>query len=108
MTNEKIVENIKVQYNRDLRKQLVKRVANSEKMDDKEEIKNGYSIMSQIFSYILGQTGWDPADNSKKLDDSPLRILKEAFPNIESTKWFNGVEQNVNKSIENQIMNESK
>lgn len=108
MTNEEIIESIKAQYNRDLRKQLVKRLQENEKMNDRQGIKSGYNIMNQIFSYVLKERGWTIAENANQWDNSPLEILQQAFPNIESTQWYKGLELNVQKSIEVQMSEETK
>lgn len=108
MTNEEIIESIRAQYNRDLRKQLVKRLQESEKMNDRQGIQSGYNIMNQIFSYVLKERGWIIAENANRWDNSPLEILQQAFPNIESTQWYKGLELNVQKSIEVQMGEETK
>ena len=56
--------------------------------------------MNQIFSYVLGQLGWSLAENSQAWDNSPLDILQDAFPQIEATQWYKGLELNVQKSID--------
>ena len=108
MTNEEIIESIRAQYNRDLRKQLVKRLLESEKMNDRQGIQSGYNIMNQIFSYVLKERGWTIAENANRWDNSPLEILQQAFPNIESTQWYKSLELNVQKSIEVQMSEETK
>ena len=100
MTHQEIIDTIKAQYNRDLRKQLVKNLKDHEKNNDRDAIKSGYQIMNQIFSFILAQLGWNIADNALNWDESPLQILKESFPHIEETQWFQGLKLNIQKSIE--------
>lgn len=100
MTHQEIIDAIKAQYNRDLRKQLVKNLIEHEKNNNREGMKPGYQIMNQIFSYVLGELGWKLADNALTWDESPLQILEQAFPHIEETKWFQGLQLNLRKSIE--------
>jgi hypothetical protein len=108
MTHQEIIESIKSQYNRDLRKQLVKSILENEKANDAQSLKGGYNIMNQIFSYVLNQLGWNIAENAEKWDESPLEIMKEAFPKLETTQWFQQLQLQVKKSIEVQIAQEAK
>ncbi|MFT7878961.1 MAG: hypothetical protein ABXS91_01090 [Sulfurimonas sp.] len=108
MTHEEIIESIKEQYNRDLRKQLVKSLLIHEKNKDQEALRSAYQIMNQIFSYVLNKLGWTITDNASKWDSSPLDILCEAFPKIETTQWFAQQQLNVQKSIEVKMAEEAK
>ena len=108
MTHEEIIESIKAQYNRDLRKQLVKTLLEHEKNKDQAALKSGYQIMNQIFSYVLGQLGWTMTDNASKWDSSPLDIMCAAFPKIETTQWFAQLQLNVKRSIELKMGEEAK
>ena len=84
MEKTEIIETLKDNYNRDLRKQVVKTILASEK-----ESKNpDYKIINQIFSYVLKELNWNIADNNKEWDSTPLDIMEEAFPKLESSKWF--------------------
>jgi len=84
MENIQIIETLKDNYNRDLRKQVVKTIISNEK-----ESKNpDYKIINQIFSYVLKELNWDLAKNTKNWDNTPLDIMEETFPKIESTKWY--------------------
>ena len=84
MEKTQIIETIKDNYNRDLRKQVVKTIISSEKKSDKPD----YRIINQIFSYVLKELGWKMSDNTKEWDNTPLDIMEETFPKLESTKWF--------------------
>jgi len=54
MENIQIIETLKDNYNRDLRKQVVKTIISNEK-----ESKNpDYKIINQIFSYVLKELKW--------------------------------------------------
>ena len=83
MKNTEIIEILKNSYKRDIRKQVVKTLREEEKKD----IPN-YKLINQIFSYVLGELGWEMSKSTKDWDTSPLDIMEEAFPQIESTKWF--------------------
>ncbi|MDM5271884.1 hypothetical protein PGH07_06815 [Sulfurovum sp. zt1-1] len=108
MTHDEIIESIKAQYNRDLRKQLVKSLLEHEKNKDQAAIKSGYQIMNQIFSYVLNQLGWTITDNASKWDSSPLDIMSTVFPKLETTQWFAQQQLNVKKSIELKMAEEAK
>ena len=84
MDTEKIIETLKTHYNRDLRKQVVKTLLKNEKEIDTPN----YQIINQIFTYILKELDWKMADNIKEWDNTPLEIMQEVFPKIESTKWY--------------------
>ena len=96
---EKIVSTIKEQYSRDLRKQIVKSILTSEKSDDKKVLEDSYKIINQIFAYIISELRWSMSQNTDKWDDTPLKIMIEVFPKIETTKWFKGQQLSVNNSI---------
>ena len=84
MEKAEIIETLKTQYNRDLRKGVVKTLLKEEKETDKPN----YQLINQIFSYVLKELGWSMAENTKEWDNTPLDIMQEAFPKIESTKWY--------------------
>ena len=88
MENQKIVDFLKSQYSRNLRKQMVKNIQQHEKNSDKEAIKSSYAIMKQIFSYVISELNWSISDNSTKWDDRPLKIMSEVFPKLSTTEWF--------------------
>ena len=81
---EELIQTLKDTYNRDLRKQVVKTILHEEK----ENEKPNYNIINQIFSYVLKELGWTIAANTKEWDNTPLDIMEETFPKLESTKWF--------------------
>jgi hypothetical protein len=84
MKKTEILETLKENYNRDLRKQVVKTLLNNEK----ETGEPNYQLINQIFSYVLKELGWSIAENTKEWDNTPLDIMQETFPHIESTKWY--------------------
>lgn len=84
MEKAEIIETLKSNYNRDLRKQVVKTILSSEK----ENKSPDYKIINQIFSYVLKELNWNIADNNKDWDNTPLDIMEEAFPKLESSKWY--------------------
>ena len=85
---QKIIDALKEQYPRDLRKQVVKSMLSHEKNDDKEALESSYNIVNQIFTYIISELNWTISQNSNAWDDTPLKIICEVFPKLESTKWF--------------------
>ena len=84
MKKETIIQTLKDNYNRDLRKQVVKTILTSEKQSEKPD----YKIINQIFSYVLKELNWKMAENTKVWDNTPLDIMEEIFPKLESTKWY--------------------
>jgi len=86
MNNKKetIIQTLKESYNRDLRKQVVKTLLENEKQSESPD----YKIINQIFSYVLKELDWKIAENTKEWDNTPLDIMEEVFPKLESTKWF--------------------
>ena len=83
MRNE-ISEKLKLAYNRDVRKQIVKSIIREEKSN----LMPNYQIINQIFSYVLSEYNWNLSLNSKEWDSVPLDIMREVFPKIENTKWY--------------------
>ena len=84
MEKTQIIETLKDNYSRDLRKQVVKTILSNEKESENPD----YKIINQIFSYVLKELNWDLAKNTKNWDNTPLDIMEETFPKIESSKWF--------------------
>ena len=84
MEKQEIIETLKTNYNRDLRKQIVKTILSHEKEHDTPD----YQIINQIFTYVLKELNWNMADNIKEWDNTPLDIMEEAFPKLETSKWF--------------------
>ena len=84
METTEIVETLKTQYNRDLRKQVVKTLQKNEQETDKPN----YQIINQIFTYVQKELDWKLPENTNEWDYTPLDIMKEVFPHIESTKWY--------------------
>ncbi|EDZ62741.1 hypothetical protein SMGD1_2833 [Sulfurimonas gotlandica GD1] len=97
--HEQIIDALKEQYPRDLRKQVVKSILRNEKSDDKEALKSSYNILNKIFSYIMSELNWSISNNTNDWDETPLKILIEVFPKIETTKWFKDQQLSVSKSI---------
>lgn len=84
MKKIEIIETIKETYNRDLRKQVVKTILSQEKSHDTPD----YQIINKIFYYVLKELNWNMADHIEEWDNTPLDIMEEAFPKIETSKWF--------------------
>ncbi|MEA2029494.1 MAG: hypothetical protein U9N49_11035 [Campylobacterota bacterium] len=88
MNQEAIIEFLKASYPRDVRKGLVKSILSVEKSDDKDAMQQQYNLINQIFSYVLKECNWSMPSSSTELDSRPLEIMKEAFPKLDSTKWY--------------------
>ncbi len=88
MNNKKqeIIQTLKENYNRDLRKQVVKTLLQEEKVNKEPN----YKIINQIFSYVLKELEWEMPQNTQEWDNTPLDIIEETFPKITSTLWFKG------------------
>ena len=86
MKKTEIIETLKENYNRDLRKQVVKTILSQEK----ENSTPDYQLINQIFTYVIKELNWKIEENIKDWDYTPLDIMEEAFPKIESTKWYEG------------------
>jgi len=84
MEKADIIGTLKTNYTRDLRKQVVKTLLK----DEKENDKPNYQIIDQIFTYVQRELGWKLPENEEAWDYTPLDVMKEAFPHIESTKWY--------------------
>ena len=100
MQHQHIIDAIKKSYTRDLRKQIVKSLIKHEKDNDKEAIESSHKILNQIFSYIISELGWTFSQNSSEWDNTPLQIMGEVFPNIDSTKWFGEKLLSASSSVE--------
>ena len=85
MTKEALIETLKVQYNRDIRKQLVKSLLEAEK---EEHTDKQYKLMNQVFSYVLAQLGWNMPSGTEDWDPTPLEVMHEVFPKIMASKWY--------------------
>ena len=97
MNKNKIIETLKAQYNRDLRKQLVKSLLDSEKNEDTAQ---QYKLINQIFSYVISELGWTMAVNTKNWDSTPLDIMSEVFPKIKTSKWYLEQDLSIDTSID--------
>lgn len=97
MNNKKqeIIQTLKENYNRDLRKQVVKTLLQEEKVNKEPN----YKIINQIFSYVLKELEWEMPQNTQEWDNTPLDIIEETFPKITSTLWFKGQILTVEKMI---------
>lgn len=84
MEKTEIIETLKSNYNRDLRKQVVKTILSQEK----ESGTPNYQVINQIFTYVIKELNWKIEENIQDWDYTPLDIMEEAFPKLESTKWY--------------------
>ena len=85
MTRQEIIETLKAQYNREIRKQLVKSLLEAEKENDTEQ---QYKLINQIFSYVLAQLNWTMSKDTEEWDTTPLEVMHEVFPKIVATAWY--------------------
>ncbi len=100
MMEKEIIEALKKHYSRDLRKQIVKSMLKSEKSNDKAMQESSYRVINQIFSYIISELGWSISENTDGWDETPLKIIRDTFPKIDTTKWFKEQQLNVKNSID--------
>lgn len=100
MKKTEIIETLKAHYDRETRKKLVKSILQNEKQEDETD----YKIINQIFSYILKELNWNMSANAKEWDNTPLEIMDEVFPQIESTKWYQ--EQHITTTKEINVLRE--
>jgi len=84
MKKQEIIKTLKNSYSREIRKKIVKSIL----ADEKENAAPNYKLMNQIFSYVLGQLGWEIAKNTLDWNKTPLDIMLEVFPSIEKTNWY--------------------
>ena len=85
MNKQEIIDTLKAQYSKELRKQLVQSLRDAEQSEDDDRQNK---LMNQIFSYVLAQLGWTMASNIKEWDNRPLEVMQEVFPKIDKTKWY--------------------
>ena len=97
MKKQEIINTLRAQYTRDIRKQLVKSLLEAEK---NKEIEQTYELMNQIFSYVLAQSGWTMVENTTSWDGSPLEIMADIFPKIETSQWYKEQELQVKQTID--------
>lgn len=97
--HQKIVNAIKNQYTRDLRKQVVKTMLKNEKDYDENELEDSYKNINQIFSYVINELSWSISQSNNTWDDTPLKIIGEVFPKIQTTKWFKNQQLSITQSI---------
>lgn len=84
MERQEIIDTFKSHYTRDLRKQLVKTLLKNEK----ETKKPDYKMINQMFLFVQKELHWKIPENPSAWDYTPLEIMEDIFPNIESTKWY--------------------
>ena len=95
-----IIQTLKDTYSRDLRKQVVKTILANENEQNTADNK----IIDEIFSYVLNELNWKLPEKSEEWDYTPLDIMEETFPKIETTKWFEVQVVTARKMIERMEM----
>ena len=103
MKKNEIIDELKAQYPKDLRKQLVKTILSNEKEQDKAAIEQRYKLMNQIFSYVLKECNWSMSKNSENWDNTPLEIMVKVFPRLDTTQWYAEQDISVKKNIDIQM-----
>ena len=88
MNQDKIIEQLKKHYPRDIRKQLIKSLLENEKSKDHLRIEEQHKIIKQIFTYVLQESNWRMGENSENWDNRPLEIMNQVFPKINQTQWY--------------------
>jgi len=88
LSKEALINQIKSTYSREVRKNLIKSIIESEKSDNTQIVDKQYKIINQIFSYIIKESSWKIASNSNNIDTTPLDIMVASFPKIANTKWY--------------------
>ncbi len=75
MTAEETIITLKEQYNRTLRKQLVKAMLE----DEKQKLSQTQTthMINQIFSYVLENTNWNITHNSAKWDTPQISGVRD-------------------------------
>jgi len=86
---------------------LVKTILSNEKEQDKAAIEQRYKLMNQIFSYVLKECNWSMSQNSGEWDNTPLEIMTEVFPKLDTTQWYKEQGFVVKKDIDI-VMDQSK
>ena len=100
MQKEEIINELKAQYSRELRKQLVKTLLSNEKEQDKTAADQQYKLINQIFSYVIQASEWSMSPSSENWDNTPLEIMAEVFPKLSTTRWYQEQEIMAKKNID--------
>ncbi len=100
MHKEEIIDTLKSQYTREIRKQLVKTILSDEKDPDKTALKQPYHIINQIFSYVIKECNWSMSQNSVNWDNRPLEVMTEVFPKLITTQWYREQDITAKKNID--------
>lgn len=103
MTQIEIIEILKAQYSRDIRKQIVKSILQHEKNHDIEAKDTSYKILNQIFSYVIAQLQWKIPENSNEWDNAPLQIMLEVFPKLETSVWYHKQQLNTPNTLKDKL-----
>ncbi|MEA3522822.1 MAG: hypothetical protein U9R50_07585 [Campylobacterota bacterium] len=82
------VKFIKESYPKKVRMELVTNLIEAQANKNDEVVENISNLLDQIFSVLLKNLKWSMAESLKDWDYRPIDIMKEAFPKIEKTKWY--------------------
>jgi hypothetical protein len=100
MTTSEIVDFLKAQYPRKTRKQLVSRLLEAESAHKVDELIRIEKLINQIFSYVLKELGWTMVTSAKNWDDTALEVMRESFPQIEHSRWYQNLDFTPQKEID--------
>jgi len=100
MNQDEIIKTLKETYPREVRKGLVKTILEKEKENNELSTLQQYKIINQIFSYVIGQSGWKMGEDSTVWDASPLDIMNKVFPKLSTTKWYSEQLLNTKQKVE--------
>jgi len=100
MNQNEIIDKLKATYSRDVRKGLVKTILEKEKENNDLATMQQYKIINQIFSYVIGQSGWKMGEDSTVWDSKPLEIMGEVFPKLSKSKWYSEQLLNTKQKVE--------
>lgn len=99
MKQNEIKNTLTQNYSNAIRHELIQSILS----DEKENSEPNYKIINQIFSYVLSELGWEMVKNTNEWDKKPLKIMKDTFPQVEKTKWYNDKILTAKNSIDTDI-----
>ena len=89
MKKEDIINTLKEHYSKEIRRNLIRSILEQEQSISELNKKEVYKTINQIFSFVLQQANWQMGETSQTWDAIPLEVMKETFPKLSNTKWYN-------------------
>ena len=86
------IKYIKDSYPKKVRLELINNLLEmqSDKLSGSiEQVENIHNMLDQIFSVVLKNLKWNIASSTNDWDYRPIEVMKEVFPNIDKTRWYN-------------------